>query len=111
MVTHFATAISALFAAEAGRTLIERLDLRSRIAVLAAILGIVLAGTFLRLGLLGLGFRQHRRNRVGASARNPKRPRFIAGVSAVDFESGFVKHYTDVAVVGNFDGGLAPQAR
>jgi predicted PurR-regulated permease PerM len=60
MVTRFTAVLSALFAAEAKRPLIERLDLRSRIAVLAALLGILLVGFFLVV-LVALGGRFVRR--------------------------------------------------
>lgn len=60
MVSLLATVMSALAAAEAKRPLIERLDLRSRIAVLSAILGILLVG-ILMLVMVALAGRFVRR--------------------------------------------------
>ena len=60
MVSLLAAAISFLAGAEVERPLIERLDLRNRIAVLSAILGIALVG-ILMLVLIALGGRFVRR--------------------------------------------------
>ncbi|MBI3465202.1 MAG: hypothetical protein HY000_19425 [Planctomycetes bacterium] len=60
MVSLLSTATSALAAAEGNRPLIERLDVRSRIAVLSAILGILFVG-ILMVVLIALGGRFVRR--------------------------------------------------
>jgi hypothetical protein len=60
MVTLFSTARWALAAAEAKRPLIERLDARTRIAMLSALLGILLVGLVM-LVMISLGGRFVRR--------------------------------------------------
>ena len=83
------TASLALAAGEAGKPLIERLDPRSRIAVLSALLGILLVG-ILMLVMIVMGGRYVRR-----FMRRP--PRSVPPIDAAGENPTVERHHDETA--------------